>query len=264
MKTKRATTRKDAPLPEGVNKRLAAYTLAARAALPEDVTKRLAAYALAAGAAGVGVLALPEPAQADIIVSTTPIQWLAGVCGCSPGIAFLPVNGNNVLKFFASGNDESFLTIHSLRVFNPRSTSGAGVVPKRLANGALIGPGPFVSGTRLGFRSAHGTTFQRTWTYHVFGSWLGKSGYLGFKFPSKGHTHFGWADLKVGALGSGSISKFAYDTVPGQFIEAGQTSAIPEPGTLSLLALGAAGLAVLRRRKLSAASRQQSARRLDG
>jgi hypothetical protein len=68
----------------------------------------------------------------------------------------------------------------------------------------------------------------------------------------------------MGAGGTGGfnglISENAYDTVPGQSIQAGQTSATPEPGTLSLLALGAAGLAVLRKRKLSAVSRQGSAK----
>ena len=41
--------------------------------LPEGVNKRLTAYALAAGAAGVGVLALAQPAEADIIVKSENI-----------------------------------------------------------------------------------------------------------------------------------------------------------------------------------------------
>jgi hypothetical protein len=36
---------------------------------------------------------------------------------------------------------------------------------------------------------------------------------------------------------TGVLSEFAYETVPGQAIEAGQTGT-PEPGTLGLLALG--------------------------
>jgi len=90
-----------------------------------------------------------------------------------------------------------------------------------------------------------------------YGPWNGKEGYLGFKFPSNGKNDFGWAKMSCSPYGTCHITEFAYDTVPGQTIEAGQTSAIPEPGTLSLLALGAAGLAVLRKRKRSAVSRQQ-------
>ena len=48
------------------------------AALSESVNKRLTAYALAAGAAGVGVLALAEPARADIITVKTPISFSEG------------------------------------------------------------------------------------------------------------------------------------------------------------------------------------------
>jgi len=93
------------------------------------------------------------------------------------------------------------------------------------------------------------------------GNWDGKRGYLGFRFPSPtGKNDFGWVKMSCSANGqSCHLAELAYDTVPGQTIEADQTSAIPEPGTLSLLALGAAGLAVLRRRKRSAVSRQQSA-----
>jgi hypothetical protein len=55
------------------------------------------------------------------------------------------------------------------------------------------------------------------------------------------------------------ITGYTYDTVPGQTIKAGQTSPVPEPTMLSLLALGAAGLFALRKRKRSAVSDRQSA-----
>jgi PEP-CTERM motif len=260
---KRASTRKSVPLPEGVNKRLTAYALAAGAASSEGVSKRLTAYALAAGAAGVGVLALAEPAQADIIVVTTPIS-IVGCCSTD----VLTIKGRNVLRFAASFG----ISHTTFGIFNHNflvaagARSGAGLLPSPLAQEALIGRGgKFVSfpisallasnfsSRRLGFSSKKG----------VVGPWANKSGYLGFKFLSNEQTDFGWAHVKVTASTLKGetlyISEFAYDTVPGQSIRAGQTNAIPEPGTLSLLALGAAGLAVLRKRKASAASRQGSA-----
>jgi hypothetical protein len=249
MKTKkRVSTRKSRPLPEGVN-------------------KRLTAYALAAGAAGGGVLALAEPARADIITVTGP-----GSIGVNSS-KFLTINGNDVLMFSNFG-------VCSINPSNPSchgfvaaraASPGAGILVHSIHN--LTNP-PLVKGYKIGpggsFAGAASLVLLIRCESLVTGvceriessAWLNKSGYVGFKFLSKGQTHFGWAHVGVGRTGpphslfSASISKWAYDTVPDQTIEAGQTSAIPEPGTLSLLALGAAGLAVLRKRKRSAASRQ--------
>ncbi len=84
------------------------------------------------------------------------------------------------------------------------------------------------------------------------GSWDNKSGYLGFEyFDNAGLAHFGWAKMSVSVTSSritGNLRGYAYDTVAGETIFAGQTTT-PEPGTLGLLALGAAGLALWRKRK---------------
>ena len=127
--------------------------------------------------------------------------------------------------------------------------SSKGAVAPPLAKGSLIGRARnFVTG-RLASRYNNVFTGGQI----VSGPWvINKSGYLGFEFTFGGKTHFGCAHLNVTTFPvEGFISEFAYDSVPGQSIQAGQTSAIPEPGTLSLLALGAAGLAVLRKRKLA-------------
>ncbi|MGH9356722.1 MAG: PEP-CTERM sorting domain-containing protein, partial [Terriglobia bacterium] len=49
-----------------------------------------------------------------------------------------------------------------------------------------------------------------------------------------------------------TVTGYAYETDLNRSIRAGQTSDVPEPGTLSLLALGAVGLAVLRRKQVVA------------
>jgi hypothetical protein len=212
-----------------------------KASLPQALEKRLAVYALAAGA---GMLALAAPTQASIIVDTTPISFPSS----SP---YLTINGVQQLDFdavFGTGSG-------SLKVFSPFGNgASAEIIVAPLTKGAAIGPGrSFVSFGTLASNFPHSSG--------VHGPCANKTGYLGFEFKSHGHTYFGWAHLSVKANPtageSGVISEFAYDTLPGQTIDAGQTSQpspTPEPGsfTLSLLALGAAGLFVLRKRKLAA------------
>jgi hypothetical protein len=85
-------------------------------------------------------------------------------------------------------------------------------------------------------------------------------GFEGFRFATAGHFDYGWAELKVGVDGSGypdsvTLLGMAYNSTPGAAILAGQTGAgAPEPGTagLMLLALGAAGVTVLRKRRQAA------------
>jgi hypothetical protein len=52
---------------------------------------------------------------------------------------------------------------------------------------------------------------------------LGKTGYLGLSFQVNGETYYGWAYLRVGE-GTGTLLGYAYETIPGRAIKAGQTS----------------------------------------
>ncbi len=221
-------------------------------ALPESLNKRIAVYALAATAAGVGMLALAPPAEASIIVDTTPIS--IGVNTRSSN--YLTINGNHVLTFFDTLNTApSFASGDIGAVVAKRSD---GFLRSPLAEGASIGPGRQFVGT-ASLASNHLNTILNL---HVTGGpWANKTGYLGFEFKCQSGTGtcFGWAKLKVTASTAkgetGFISSFAYDTVAGQAIDAGQTSSatVAEPGeaTLMLLGLGALGLAEFRRRRVA-------------
>ncbi len=70
--------------------------------------------------------------------------------------------------------------------------------------------------------------------------------YVGLSFPIAGARHFGWIRVDIdNSAGTFLIKDWAYEDVPEVGIPAG---AIPEPGTLGLLAAGACGLAAMRRR----------------
>src|ERR1700683_4495618 len=81
--------------------------------------------------------------------------------------------------------------------------------------------------------------------YYV-GSWVNvKNRYLGLRFKIKGKTHFGWARLSVQVQNHtvvGTLTGYAYETIPGKAIKAGQTKdddAAIHPASLGHLARGA-------------------------
>ena len=78
----------------------------------------------------------------------------------------------------------------------------------------------------------------------------GTFAYAGFRFTAADGIHYGWVRLAVsaGLIDFANPVAAAYESAPGVGITAG---AVPEPGTLSLLALGAAGVlgAVVKRRR---------------
>jgi hypothetical protein len=93
---------------------------------------------------------------------------------------------------------------------------------------------------------------------NTYGAWpAGTTGFAGVRFEDgTGTTRFGWVEMTVaGDVANGdfadvqvTISGFAF--AKDEAIVAGQTtSAVPEPSSLGLLALGGLGLAARRRRK---------------
>jgi hypothetical protein len=233
--------------------------------------KRLAIYAAAAGAAGVGMLALASPAQAEIVYTPAHIQ--------------IPLNGTNIpIDFNHDGVVEFSFWIRSYADFGPTyvdlfiyGRSGPNGVERtgapptaRLTSGAVIGPAQKFNLTPRMF----GAPLMQLEEYYsqgggknsfCEGNWKQpeKDRYLGVTFAISGQQHFGWIRLSAGCeTGKGSagvsaiITGYAYNTEPNQSILAGQqTSAAGDArmtrdrGTLGQLALGALGLDLWRRKE---------------
>jgi len=107
--------------------------------------------------------------------------------------------------------------------------------------------------------------------------WAGVTNrYLGFKFLIDGQVHYGWARVSVPDIYDVVVTGYAYETIPGKGIKAGQThgkddiEANPEtmkledpgpgaslnpisdksqPVSLGILALGAQGVPLWRRKE---------------
>lgn len=241
------------------------------ARLGARLDKHLLAYAVAAGAAGVGVLALAEPAEARILATPANISITVNA-----GIIQFDLNRDGIPDFGLSANFYEFArTPPPLGNFS----SLVRVVPARAGNevwavssnrdecaaavhaGLPIGgdrpfkPGPLIMLVAAG-------SYTRGRTSHC--AWNGANPpFLGLKFLIDGQVHYGWARV-IAALRNVVLTGFAYETVPNKPIVAGATtdedanlpaaaSALPSaypsacPASLGILAMGSSGLVAWRR-----------------
>jgi hypothetical protein len=228
--------------------------------LSDSMNRQLNTYAQLASAAGVSVLALAGASQAQVVYTETyqvthtgfPLSidlnhdgikdfllrttFYAGTSGLEVGLdASGYRNANNVVAGRRFSRSGYFL-------------SAASALPA----GARIGPKGNFS-VRFPFMAVelfNGVGSQNS----DLGPWVGKGEgvrdrYLGLKFIVRGEVHYGWARLSV-TLGhhrqfddvSGTLTGYAYETIPGKPIIAGQITGpdviTVQPETLGGLALG--------------------------
>ncbi len=145
-----------------------------------------------------------------------------------------------------NGPDDQFVNI------NPSPNAGGPAYgPNNLAAGDIISAG-------LSFASGDGP-LQMAYTSYLpsanFGAFTtaSPSGYIGVQFSVNGSTVFGWVEVRV----EGDVTAANFDNASifigkiGYEDNGGPTQAgIPEPSSVGLLALGAAGLATRRRKNL--------------
>lgn len=122
-----------------------------------------------------------------------------------------------------------------------------------------IGAGQFVGPVGADWKSAGFLAGVGSGPVPVEGPWAPptQTGTLGFAFSDAfSATYYGWARVTVdfdllAGTGTATLIEWAYQNQAGTPIQT-DGAATPEPSTLSLLALGAAGLAVLRARRKKA------------
>lgn len=239
--------------------------------LTHSINHRMNLYALAAGAAGLGMFAA-SAADAEIVYTPKYVRLTNGQ---------LPIDINN------DGSPDFYLSIKGSgsNSFNWRSLNVIGAFVGSSQNGVIgvyknanaLKPGQAIGSRQLflaaPLQMAEAFNDDNSFFY-VFGPFANKTDrFLGLRFTLNGQKYYGWtrfSKVTAGFNGSQSVvnatlTGYAYETIPGHQIVAGQTkgtvssevnasgaSAPDSAATLGALALGARGLSIWRKESESA------------
>jgi hypothetical protein len=216
--------------------------------------KKLATYSLL-GAAIMGVAAV---AKADTVDAATIVPVNQVFSG----------SGTYTFNLSSVGGDLS-LFINNIAGFpgsvvDVSPATDASVLLDSSTYPLALGPGTIISGSSaIGFSATNLSLNGEKYGYAPYGNFSNnKPGYLGFYYTDSDGVHSGFAEVNT-YVGSGYPTKFevvdyGYDPIAGGSIETPALApaadfTTPEPSSLSLLAMGAAGVEALRRRYKKAA-----------
>ena len=248
--------------------------------------RRLVSYATTGAAAGVGVLGLAGPAEAQVVY--TPAHVLIG----SHSSYGLDLANNGTVDFILHGSvTANCSTVFSALLAKPAAPGNAveGVVYLGLGLAQPLNAGERIgSSQRFISRDLRGGVLMGEAIYspgggQYRGGWIHVTNrYLGLRFQINGQTHYGWARMSVHLSLNKPLESiltgYAYEIQPDTPIVAGQEEGqfgdppvepwdkgdsgpdaslmapeVPQPPTLGVLALGAAGLPLWRRERPVAA-----------
>ena len=202
--------------------------------------------AILAGAA----LAVPALSHAGAITISTEMYDTTGTGVSVP----LDLFGDNNVEFTIDANLNTGVTITPAANAFYAGVAGAATP---FTDPTLATMGPFIN--------SPGGLIQKILSGSIKGPWpndITAYRYLGIQFMDNGITYVGWLQISTqacttctipAALSQGTQSSFSLPesgNFAGFSIIAGEADAVtPEPATISLFALGAAGLAVMRARR---------------
>jgi hypothetical protein len=261
--------------------------------LSESIQQQLNAYAIAAGAAGVSVLALAQPSEAKIVYTPTHVVLGAG----QPPFP-IDLNHDGTIDFYLLHSFSHFGGRHAFAACQlPKTYHGSFCFNSNSSNVIRASAGrSYAAALRYGAKIQHGDRFI-TFGHPILGTvccygtgtpmWRGpwvdggkgvKNRYLGMKFKIKGRFHFGWARITITTTlhdFTATLTGYAYETIPGKSIVAGQTKGPDDivegpgaaltaptrkPATLGALAMGAPGLSIWRREESAVSALRQTLR----
>src|SRR5579872_3345880 len=248
------------------------------ARISSNLDKGLFSYASAASAAGVGLLALVQPADAKVIY--TPVNITIPVNG---GSVQLDMNNDGVADFSfynavysggarrhpANRSPLGFYA-HALYVTPLQSANEVGAITSfnKGVCAAELPRGHEISANK-NFQPGQLDLFAVAGDYTSPGTvacqWHGKGnsgGYLAVKFVSGSNTYFGWVRISL-TTAVPTITGYAYENIPNGSIKTGVTGgpeeksdasatpafSAPQPASLGALAQGAPGLRLWRDRQ---------------
>jgi Abnormal spindle-like microcephaly-assoc'd, ASPM-SPD-2-Hydin len=141
----------------------------------------------------------------------------------------LDLNGDGITDFTIESTQRRCGTLCTVIFLGETPAQGNGAILGPLSRGQEIGPNQSFDGngaTMSWFEFKLVCNKVHCWGVHSSGGlWLGKKGYLGLSFQVDGQTYYGWASLSCPKPGgSGTLLGYAYETIPGRAIKAGETS----------------------------------------
>jgi hypothetical protein len=221
----------------------------APARLGSILEKNLLAYAAAASAAGIGMLAFSQTAEAKIIY-TPADQKLPFLTPLFIDLNHDGVNDFALYFWFASRWSDLFA--YPANLVDP----GGGIIGYKNFQG--LHASALHAGDRIGpgLRFQHGKAFMAGFSevssYSIASApWVNVTNrYLGLRFKVDGKYHYGWARLSVQA-DDAVLTGYAYETTPNKSIPAGKekgsgkderlsAAEAEHPATLGKLARGVA------------------------
>jgi hypothetical protein len=238
--------------------------------LATNLEKRLAAYALAAGAAGVGAIIGAPLAEAQVVFTNTwvpisPTTTTTNIDLNNDGVVDFVLSQSRTCTTGTNAGGCRFV-MNILPQASQNAVLGAKTYASALASGVSVGSnGPFQAGKRFMAKGADEATSSGGTRYSSLGQWKQATNlFVGVKFTIAGETHYGWIRVDLDATDAGfygAISGYAYQSTANEPIKTGQksgtdskpsgrrarpTAGLPLPSERGLgrLAAGALGLQV--------------------